>query len=53
MKKLFTPVLAVFALFTVSLALTPMAIAQEVSEKAAKDEIEVKKPSLTFYYVDR
>ena len=53
MKNLLAPILAVFAVFTMSLAVTSPAIAQEVTEKSAKDKVEVKKPSLTYYYIDR
>ncbi len=50
MKNFFIPILSVF---TLSLAVTSTAFAQETSKRATEDKVEVKKSSLTYYYIDQ
>lgn len=53
MKNFFIPILSVFTVFTLSLAVTSTAFAQETIKQATEDKVEVKKPSLTYYYIDQ
>ncbi len=46
-------IFSIFIVFTMSLAVTTSANGEETSKQTAKEEVEVKKPSLTFYYFDQ
>ena len=50
MKNFLLTILAVFAM---PLAVTSSAFAQDASKQAAEDKVEVKKPSLTYYFIDQ
>lgn len=49
MKNFLFPVF----LFAMSLTVTSSALSQEATKKTATDVVEVKTPSLTFYYYDQ
>lgn len=53
MKYYHTSILAVLAVFTTVIGAPSSVLAQDTSEKATEAQVEVKKPSLTFYYIDQ